>query len=245
MEEVKFLIEYDDFKGPANVLLELIRKRKVDIYKIRISVIITDFLEFIDRSSKNIILDTLSSFLYIASIMLELKSRSIIPSQQKDEIDDEEAPSDMSLLAERERQLRVFQKVSSYIEHLKEIEELYFVRDTPIESEFIDIYPDIFNNLNIGYLSSIAMELLKKTDFDIDLSKIHLDGASITIIDEMNRISDIVIERKEINFKELSGKYALLIDKIICFLSILELYKNEIIDIIQFENFGDILIKNK
>jgi len=76
------------------------------------------------------------------------------------------------------------------------------------------------------------------------LSTVYLDNASISIIDEMDRIKRELLSKIEVSFMQLSESYSELIDKIICFLSILELYKNELIDIIQFENFGNIIIKN-
>ena len=83
-----YQVEFEDFKGPAHVLLELVRKRKIDIYQVRLSDIISDFLEYISIQ-KEVLLDTLSSFLYIASILLEIKSNSIIPSQNRDKDDED------------------------------------------------------------------------------------------------------------------------------------------------------------
>ena len=82
MGDVQYLIEYSDFSGPANLLLYLIRKKKVDIYQGKISSIIEGFLEYINKN-KEILLDTISSFVYIAAILLEIKASSIIPSQNK------------------------------------------------------------------------------------------------------------------------------------------------------------------
>ena len=242
MEPNNYLIEYDDFEGPVSLLLEVVRKRKVDIYKIELNVIISEFQEFI-KKTKNILLDTISGFTYIASILLEIKSRSIIPSQDTDLQDDDMDFENSRLLLMRERQLKTFQKISSYLEHLKEIEELYYIREAPIEEQFIDIFPDIFKDLNIEYLNKLASGLLIKNEFDMDLSRIYTDESTITIFDEMRRIREIINKKSQISFKDLSSSHELLIDKIVCFLSILELYKNEDIDIVQFENFGDILIK--
>jgi segregation and condensation protein A len=67
LEEQNYLITYEDFNGPASLLLELVRKRKIDIYEIKLNSIILDFLNYI-KDYKNVLLETLSSFLYIASI---------------------------------------------------------------------------------------------------------------------------------------------------------------------------------
>jgi len=239
--EQRYLIKYEDFSGPANLLLDLVRKRKVDIYQIRLNSIILDFLDFI-KTNKNILLDTLSSFLYITAILLEIKSSSIIPSQSKKE--EEIEIGDDSLLKIREQEYRIYQKAANYVEKLIDEEKFYFVREAPLEKEFLNVLPDFLDKLNIELINYIASALLKRNDFKIDLSTVYLDNASITVIDEMDRIKKELLSKKEVSFIQLSESYSELIDKIICFLSILELYKNELIDIIQFENFGNIIIKN-
>jgi segregation and condensation protein A len=239
--EQSYLIKYEDFSGPANLLLDLVRKRKVDIYQIRLNSIILDFLDFI-KTNKNIFLDTLSSFLYITAILLEIKSSSIIPSQSKKE--EEIEIGDDSLLKVREQEYRIYQKTANYVEKLIDEEKFYFVREAPLEKEFLNVLPDFLDKLNMDLINYIASTLLKKNDFIIDLSTVYLDNASISIIDEMDRIKKELLSKKEVSFIQLSESYSELIDKIICFLSILELYKNELIDIIQFENFGNIIIKN-
>jgi len=241
VREQSYLIKYEDFSGPANLLLDLVRKRKVDIYQISLNSIILDFLDFI-KTNKNIFLDTLSSFLYITAILLEIKSSSIIPSQSKKE--EEIEIGDDSLLRVREREYRIYQKIANYIEKIIDEEKFYFVREAPLEREFLNVLPDFLDKLNIELINYIASTLLKRNDFIIDLNTVYLDNASITIIDEMDRIKNELLSKKEVSFRHLTESYSELIDKIICFLSILELYKNELIDIIQFENFGNIIIKN-
>ncbi len=242
MENGHYQIEFEDFKGPVHVLLELVRKRKIDIYLVRLSDVISDFLEYISIQ-KEVLLDTLSSFLYIASILLEIKSNSIIPSQNRDRDDEDIAVVDREVLFERQKQFKTFGKISGYLAKLKESEAFYYVREAPIEKEFIELLPDILKNLKLENINNLASVLLKKEDFLIDLSRVYLDDSTITIVDEMKRIHELVSEKGEVSFKSVANKYGLLVDKIICFLSILELYKNEFIDLIQFESFGDIVIK--
>ena len=79
IESKDYLIEYKKFKGPIYLLLELVQKKKEDIYEIRLSTIIKDFINYI-KIKKNILFDTLSGFTYTASILVEIKSRSLSPS---------------------------------------------------------------------------------------------------------------------------------------------------------------------
>ncbi|MBN1298944.1 MAG: segregation/condensation protein A [Actinobacteria bacterium] len=243
MEIKNYVIEFEDFKGPANVLLDLVRKRKVDIYRISLSNIIQDFIDYIQNSSE-VALDTITGFIYIASILLEIKSSSVIPSQQKNVQEDEiDEISCSRFLEEMEKNYRIFLKISNYIRHLKEKEELYYLREAGIEKQLMDVLPDLLEDLDLENLNYIASKLLGRKEFTIDLSKVYIEDATITIIDAMEKIKSLIAVKKEVTFKDITGGYKLLVDKIICFLSMLELYKNEIIDILQFENFGDIIIK--
>ena len=238
--EQSYLIKLEKFEGPINLLLELIRKKKIDIYGIKLSSIIIDFVNYI-KKNKDIILDTLSGFLYTASILLEIKSKSLIPS--KSETIDEGEEIDEDILKKREAEYKVFIKISNYLIKLYEEENLYYLREAPLEKEFLDVIPDFLNTINIKEINSLASKLLQHKEDRIDLSSIYNESLSITIFEEMERIKKILEDKDDIMFKDIAGNYTELIDKIICFLSILELYKKEIIDILQFESFGNILIK--
>jgi len=241
VENKDYLVEYQKFKGSIYLLLELVQKKKVDIYEISLSTIIKGFISYV-KNKKNILFDTLSGFIYTASIMLEIKSRSLIPSKRK--IDDEkEDELGIEILRRREEEYVIFKKISNYFKSLYEKESLYYIREAPIEEKFLNLFPDFMKNISIEELSLIASKLLKYKEERLNLSDIYNHRVSINIFKEMRRIREILDSRDDITFKELTLKYDKVIDKIISFLSILELYKKEIIHIVQFENFGNIVIK--
>jgi len=240
-ENKDYLIEYGKFKGPINLLLELVRGKKEDIYEIDLNTIINDFIVYI-KKNKNILIDTLSGFIYTASILLEIKSRSLLPSKRKSE-SDEEDKLDIGILQRREEEYRIFNKISNYFRRLYESEALYFIREAPLEDRFLKLLPDFTKKINVKEILSIASNLLKYRDERVKLSDLYNHRIGISIFQEMKRINEILEIKDSINFKELTLKYTNIIDKIISFLSILELYKKEIIDIIQFENFGNIMIR--
>lgn len=242
--EYSYIIKYEKFKGPINLLLELVRKKKVDIYEIRLSTVISDFLNYI-KGKKDILLDTLSGFLYIASVLLEIKSKAILPSKSKQ--GGEDSDSDLlntDILRRREKEYKIYKKISSYINELRKKEELYFIREAPIEEKFLALFPDFLKDVNIESIHLLASKLLKNKEEEITyLNYIYNNSISKTIFEEINRVKEILTDRDSITFKELTKDLKKLVDKIICFLSILELYKNEVIEIIQFESFGCITIK--
>jgi len=102
-----YTLEYEDiFNGPIFLLVELVQKKKIDIYDISLSYIINGFMEFIKEKS-GVLLDTISSFTYFSSILLEIKSRSLLPSKKTDE--GEEGELDVNILKRREEEYRIYQ----------------------------------------------------------------------------------------------------------------------------------------
>ena len=82
VQDKDYILEYEEiFTGPIFLLLELVQKKKIDIYDISLSYIINGFMEFIKEKSE-VPLDTISSFTYFSSILLEIKSRSLFPSKK-------------------------------------------------------------------------------------------------------------------------------------------------------------------
>lgn len=236
-------LEYEDiFNGPIFLLVELVQKKKIDIYDISLSYIINGFVEFI-KEKNEVLLDTISSFIYFSSILLEIKSRSLLPSKKEPE--EEEGELNINILRRREEEYRIYKKVSNYISSKILEESLFYIREAPMEKEFLKTLPDFTKNIELGQLWMTACRLLTKKEFELDLDDVYNHRSVINIFEEMGRIKDILKSREDITFREISSVYEKVMDRIISFLSILELYKNEEIEIIQFESFGNIVIKIK
>jgi len=241
-ENKEYQVEYNQFKGPIYLLLELVQKKKEDIYEISLSTIIKDFISYV-RKSNQILIGSLSGFVYIASILLEIKSRSLIPSKRKQITGEENELREDDILKMREQEYGIFKKVSNYLRNLYEKESLYYIREAPIEKEFLSLLPDFTGDIGIEELYDTASNLLKYREEKLNLGNIYSIDVNINVFDEMKRIREILIKKENVTFKEITSRYKEVIKKIVSFLSILELYKKGLIDIIQFENFGSIIIK--
>jgi segregation and condensation protein A len=237
-----YSIKYEDvFDGPIDLLLELIRKKKIDIYDINLSYIINGFTDYIKQKS-GVLLDTMSRFVYFSSILLEIKSRSLLPSQKKEE---EEGELDVNILKRREEEYRIYKKVSNYLNSRVQESALLLVREAPIEKNLINILPDFMENLDPVELWMVAGKLFSQISLDMELIDVYDHRSTINIFDEMDRIKSVLSGSREVTFKEISSIHEKVIDRIISFLSLLELYKNEEIEIVQFESFGNIIIRFK
>jgi len=76
--DISFRLE--SFEGPLDLLLHLIDKNKMDIYDIRISTITDQYMEYISHMGRNA--DAMSEFLVMASTLLDIKARMLLPKEQ-------------------------------------------------------------------------------------------------------------------------------------------------------------------
>jgi segregation and condensation protein A len=237
-----YIIRYEDiFDGPIDLLLELIRKKKIAIYDINLSFIINGFIEHM-RKNGEVMLETMSGFVYFSSILLEIKSQSLLPSRKKQE---EESQLDADILKRREEEYRIYNKVSNYFSSKIQEGALLLVREAPMEKTLINILPDFLQRLDPIQLWMTAGRLFARTSLDLDISNAYNHRSTINIFDEMERIKSVLCQRREITFREISSVHESIIDLIISFLSLLELYKNEEVEILQFESFGNIIIRSR
>lgn len=89
-----FQIVYGSFSGPMEVLLELIKKREMDIYDIQIHILVDDFLHYIDTMTGPV-MDSVVDFLSMASYLLAIKSRMLLPERPTDDEEEEDPREDL------------------------------------------------------------------------------------------------------------------------------------------------------
>lgn len=89
-----FEIVYGSFSGPMEVLLELIKKREMDIYDIQIHILVDDFLHYIDTMTGPVV-DSVVDFLSMASYLLAIKSRMLLPERPTDDEEEEDPREDL------------------------------------------------------------------------------------------------------------------------------------------------------
>lgn len=217
-------IKIENFEGPFDLLLHLIEEKKIDIKTIKISNVIDDYLEVIYKYEKNN-LKVKVEFLQMASILLEIKAYSIIRKKNSD--------INATKLEQKLKEYKLFKEIASIF--LENENEFYksFSKNTG-EDYMQDIIEHdntrlTKENINIC-LNDIVLRLLgQKDSMKIDVND------DFTVDDAKENILNLPNNRL-ISFKEiLNNKYS---KKriVIFFITILELYKNNLIDLIIYNN---------
>lgn len=217
-------IKIENFEGPFDLLLHLIEEKKIDIKTIKISNVIDDYLEVIYKYEKKN-LKVKVEFLQMASILLEIKAYSIIRKKNSD--------INATKLEQKLKEYKLFKEIASIF--LENENEFYksFSKNTG-EDYMQDIIEHdntrlTKENINIC-LNDIVLRLLgPKDSMKIDVND------DFTVDDAKENILNLPNNRL-ISFKEiLNNKYS---KKriVIFFITILELYKNNLIDLIIDNN---------
>lgn len=228
-------ITIDNFKGPLDLLLHLIKEAKMDIMDIKLDIIIDEYLKYI-KEMQRMNLDVASSYLVMASELVEIKSRKLLPRDEEEETDEETNPEEELI-----NRLIEYQKYKDQIDNFKRLEEerLGFYTKTP---ENLDQYK---GNIKVDYDLELddlvkAMEkFLEREILDTPLST-KITKKELSVEDRIRDIKEKFKREKRIDF------YSLFDNKnkenvIVTFLAVLELAKLGEIRIMQDNNFSSII----
>lgn len=234
--EYKFTI--NDFEGPLDLLLHLIKKSNINIFDINIVDITEQYLNFIN-SKENLNLNIASEYLIMATELMEIKSRTLLPNKEKNNEIEEIDPKENLI-----NKLIEYNKYKGIIPQLQELkiernkiytrnpENFDELKNEIItnESSDLQLLIDAFNKfINTKKLNQPLNTTIAKKEYSIAKRNIE--------------IKNILKIKKNINFLELfdiiTKEYV-----VITFLSILDLAKKNEIIIEQDKNFNNILLKD-
>lgn len=231
----------NDFEGPLDLLLHLIKESEVDICDINIVDVTNQYLNFINKMEE-LNLNIASEYLVMAAELMEIKSSILLPKRQIEETDEyEEDPREQLInrLLEYERYKNVTSSLKEY-----ELERQNIHSKEPYDlSKIIDISNELDENFNMDDLIKALNNMLTRKEMDKPLNtKITTKEYSMAV--RSKQIRSILHEKKKIEFKDLfdikTKDYV-----VITFLSILDMAKGNELKISQDKNFGNIYIEEK
>lgn len=228
-------VNIDEFSGPLDLLLHLIKKDNIDIYDISLEKITNEYLEYI-KKMEEMNLDIASEYLVMASELIEYKSRSLLRQKEEEEI--EQDPKEELI-----KRLVDYKKYKEVTETFRNLENLRSDIYTKTPSNISEYDESLKNDglVSVDDLMEAFKKFLSRKEYEKPLNT-KVTTKELSVSDRIIRIRDILKNKKEVNFIELfdefSKKYV-----VVTFLSILEMSKNNEIVIMQENNFENIIIK--
>jgi segregation and condensation protein A len=232
-----YAIKLDIFEGPLDLLLYLIKKNEIDIYNIPVALITEQYLQYL-KMIKSLNLDLAGEYLVMASTLIHIKSRMLLPEPEEPE-EEEEDPR-----AELVRQLLEYQRFKEAAVTLSGrpiLERDVFTRTVffPDEIEKLSPGEDELIEVSIFELIEAFHRLVSRIDRK-ELLEIDLEKMSVT--DIINDILERLSNEKNLTFEELLGEEKERWRIIYTFLALLELIKLKMVKAYQTSAFGVIRI---
>ena len=244
-------VKLEVFEGPLDLLLHLVDKNKVDIYDIPIATITDQYLEYVEEMKKAD-LDIMSEFLVMASTLLSIKAKMLLPKPPKeDEEEEEEDPR-----AELVRALLEYKMYKQFAEELRDrqLDADHVVFKEPSIPEEVRDYEQpvdldvLVSGITLTGLGRIFQEVLAREKGRVDPIRSRFGSIKreeVSLEEKMEWLHGFVKENKNFSFRGLLEEAASRTEIVVTFLAILELMKVGEIVAQQEETFGDIVLESK
>ena len=233
-----FNIKLENFEGPLDLLLYFIKRDKIDIYDIPITQITNEYISVIDEAKK-LDVSIAGEFLFMASMLLRIKTQMLLPRQVDEELLDIDDPR-IDLVA----QLLEYKKYKNIANKLK---NLHFEnKDTFFRSSSKVVYdqsPDVSDFLDEVTLFDISKIFKEAIDNAPTKDSFEIYRETVSLKDQKDFILQGFKTEKVLSLKKLVKKLETKIEIIVTFLALLEMIKKSVIFCLQKENFKDIEIK--
>jgi len=243
---VSYQIKLDTFEGPLDLLLHLIEKEEMDIYDIEISKITDQYLQYL-HAMQEVNMDITSEFLVMASTLLSIKSKMLLPVSKEDVEDtyvdpEEEEMDPREELIQKLVEYKKYKHLSSILKD-KELarHQLFSRAPSDLTSFVVEQEFNPLEGMSIYQLLDAFQKALIKISYRDPLTKVERE--EISVQEKMDQVLDL-LERHQgiIYFSDLLSYKSYKADIVVSFLSILELMKQKRIICIQSRTFDDIVI---
>jgi len=236
---VKYEITINEFQGPLDLLLHLIKQSNISITEISIDEITKQYLDYI-KKMEELNLDIASEYLVMAAELIEIKSSSLLP---KNDIEDDEFEEDpKEKLINRLLEYEQYKKMTDTFKELEEYRQEIYTREPDNLLDYKE-NEEVDYGIDLNDLLQALSKFLEQKQLDKPLNtKITNKEYSVSI--RSHEIRKILKKKKKVNFTELFEVYTKEY-VVITFLSILAMSRKQEIEIEQEQNFKNIIIKEK
>jgi len=228
-----YQVKLQEFEGPLPLLLELIEKQKLDITTVSLAQVADDFLGYLE-SGKDINLANLSEFLLIASHLILIKSKALLPFFEFTKEEEE----DIEDLEGRLREYRRFRKAAERLGKHWMQQNISFSKD----EEKIKVIQTEMPDINNDDLHKLILEVIDKNKKEEELEEEVLEVA-VSLEEKITDLRNAILKRAKVSFNETIKESKNKIEIVVSFLAVLEMMKQKFVIVKQAGAFGDILIE--
>lgn len=229
-------LKINEFEGPLDLLLHLIKENKMDIFDIKIEEITDQYLSYIKKQeSMNLEVD--SEYLVLASELIEIKSKLLLPHEK--EVIDEEESDPREELMNRLLEYQAYKEITKTLKEKELIRQEIYTKAPSSLKEYVDSDTDIKMDVTLDDLVDAFQKFLERKKESKPLTT-KVTENEITVSSRRSDIKMLLSKGKKISFFKLFPVYTK--EYVVAtFLAVLEMVKNKEIIITQNDTFDDIV----
>ena len=229
-------LKINEFEGPLDLLLHLIKENKMDIFDIKIEEITEQYLSYI-RKQESMNLEIDSEYLVLASELIEIKSKLLLPHEK--EVLDEEESDPREELMNRLLEYQTYKEITKTLKEKELIRQEIYTKAPSSLKEFVDSDTDIKMDITLDDLVDAFQKFLERKKESKPLAT-KVTENEITVSSRRSDIKMLLSKGKKVSFFKLFPVYTK--EYVVAtFLAVLEMVKNKEIIITQNDTFDDIV----
>jgi len=227
-------VSLDNFEGPMDLLIHLIYKNELNIYDIPIALISEQFVDAVNEMEK-LDIEVAAEFINMASYLIYLKSRMLLPKDGTigEEMDPEE---EKFLLTQRLVEYSFYKDVAETLRMLEKESGKYLMRSSTIYIPKEEMQTEDPYSIANAFFSSLEKTNVKPMKIEKDI---------VDVADVIIKIREIVFKKTKLFWTDILKTCASRREVVISLLAVLELMRLKVIEAIQAETFGEIVIEWK
>lgn len=231
-----YSVTIDQFEGPMDLLLHLIKESKISILDIKVDEIANQYLSYIQKMEE-LNLTIASEYLVMASELLEMKSKSLLPKRESE--NEEEEEDDRSLLIDRLLAYQQYKDLTKVFREKEELRKEIYTKAPSNMKEYMEEATIPAGSLSLDDLLSAFQRFLEQQEKQKPLHT-KVTKRELSIDERRKEIQDVLKKEKRVSFFSLfpvpTREYI-----VVTFLAILEMAKQREIVITQEDEFKEII----
>ena len=251
---VGFAVRLDNFEGPFDLLLSLISKHKMDVTEVALSQVTDEFIAHIKAGSAASgpgeagepapwDLEQTTSFLVVASTLLDLKAARLLPQGDVEDEEDLALLEARDLLFARLLQYKVFKQIAGILDRRMSEEALRHPRSVGLEERFATLFPEVLIGLGLQEFAGLAAKALEPKPEPETIGLAHIHAPAVSVRDQATVVVGRLRGSGTMTFRALAADAPDMMTRVARFLALLELFREGVVTFDQMTPLGELSIR--
>lgn len=237
-----FAVHLANFEGPFDLLLSLIAKHKLDITEVALSTVTDEFIAHVKAGGSVWDLEQTTSFLLVASTLLDLKAARLLPQGDVEDEEDLALLEARDLLFARLLQYKAFKQVSGVLEQRLAGESRRHPRAVGLEERFATLLPEVLIGIGLEQFAALAAKALAPKPM-AEVSLAHIHAPAVSVREQAEVVVDRLRRTGSMTFRAMCGDSPDTMTTVARFLALLELFREGVVGFDQVSPLGELTIR--